>query len=59
MILNTGSYSMLVNKTVVPLENAPFIINGSTMIGLRPVAEAFGCVIDYVEPEKKVVILEQ
>ena len=59
VILNTESNIMFKNGAKVILNFEPFIDgNNRTMVPIRAIAEAFNCKVDWVQRERKVMILE-
>jgi hypothetical protein len=57
--LTIGSNIMFVDGKKVFLNFAPYIDeNNRTLVPIRAIAEAFGCKVDWVQSEKKVMILE-
>lgn len=57
--LNTGSDIMFVNGRKIILNFPPYIDgNNRTLVPIRAISEAFGCKVDWVQKEAKVMILE-
>ncbi len=47
----------LKNGSMLPIDVAPFIVSGRTMVPIRFIAENFGCTVDWNEAERKVIIV--
>lgn len=57
--LNTNSNAANINGKTVYMDAEPFIdSNNRTLVPIRFIAEAFGCTVDWVQNEAKVIILE-
>ena len=57
--MTTGSNIMFVDGAKVILNFAPYIQNNRTLVPCRAIAEAFGCLVEWIQSEKKVMILEK
>ena len=58
--LNTGNDIAIINGKKEILDVAPFIDeNNRTLVPIRFIAETFGCQVDWIQKEAKVMILEQ
>lgn len=59
VVLNTGSKVMFKNGMKVFLNFAPYVDdNNRTLVPIRAIAEAFGCKVDWIQGEQRVMILE-
>jgi len=47
----------LKNGSMLPIDVAPFIVSGRTMVPIRFIAENFGCTVDWDGTERKVIIV--
>ena len=60
LVLNTGDRLVLLNGRKVYLNVAPFIDSQNrTLVPIRVIAEGLGCLVDWVQPLAKVMILEK
>lgn len=56
VVLTIGSHFAAVNDEIVPLDAAPVIIDGRTLIPLRFFGEALGCRVEWQEETRTVAI---
>lgn len=56
--LTIGSNEMYKNGNAIPLEEAPRIIGGRTLVPVRAIAEAFDCKVDWNGETQTVAIIE-
>jgi len=54
--LQIGNPTAMVNGDVVVLDVPPELVNNRTFVPIRFIAETFGAKVEWVYPEKKVII---